>query len=61
MWLEDLTLVPTIWLEDMCDELEMKLEEARAEVMRREEEDNDRLDEGSGLALDGTGGEDGHV
>ena len=41
LWLEDLTLVPTIWLEDMCDELEMKLDEGRAELVRREEEDDD--------------------
>ena len=39
LWLEDLTLVPTDMLEDMCDELEMKLDEGRAELVRREEED----------------------
>jgi len=41
MWLEDLTLVPSDWLEDMCDELEMKAHEGRAELARREEEDDD--------------------
>ena len=41
LWLEDLTLVPTYMLADMCDELEMKLDEGRAEVVRREEGDHD--------------------
>ena len=41
LWLEDLTLVPTDMLEDMCDEVEMKLEDGRWELGRRKEEDDD--------------------
>ncbi len=41
MWLEDLTLISIDELEGLCEELEMKLEEGRAELVRREEEDDD--------------------
>ena len=50
MWLEDLLMVKdddggyvldSSKLEDMCDELEMKAHEGRAELVRREEEDDD--------------------
>ena len=37
MWQEDLTLISTDDLEGLCEELEMKLEEGRAELVRREE------------------------
>ena len=37
LWLEDLTLVPTDMLEDMCDEFEEKVAEGREELRRREE------------------------
>ena len=40
LWLEDLTLVPTDMLEDMCDEFEEKVNEGREELRRREEEDD---------------------
>ena len=40
MWLEDLTLISTDDLEGLCDEVEMKLDEGRAELVRREEEDD---------------------
>jgi hypothetical protein len=49
MWLEDLRLkgddgdyyFDRDELESLCDELEIKLEEGRAELTRREEEAND--------------------
>ena len=41
MWLEDLRLMDAETLEDLCDELEMKAHEGRAELVRREEEDDD--------------------
>jgi len=37
MWIEDLTLMDTDTLEDLCDELEMKIVEGRDELVRREE------------------------
>jgi hypothetical protein len=40
MWIQDLKLIDTHELEGLCDELEMKLDEGRAELVRREEEDN---------------------
>ena len=40
LWLEDLTLVPTDMLEDMCDEFEEKVIEGREELRRREEEED---------------------
>jgi len=38
MWNQDLELITTDELEGLCDELEMKLDEGRAELVRREEE-----------------------
>ena len=38
MWIEDLTLMDTDTLEDLCDELEAKVNEGREELRRREEE-----------------------
>jgi uncharacterized protein YgfB (UPF0149 family) len=35
MWIEDLTLMDTDTLEDLCAELEMKLVEGRDELERR--------------------------
>jgi len=40
MWNQDLELITTDELEGLCDELEMKLDEGRAELVRREEEDD---------------------
>tara|TARA_R110000824_G_scaffold346018_1_gene532772 strand:- start:964 stop:1095 length:132 start_codon:yes stop_codon:yes gene_type:complete len=40
MWHQDLELITTDELEGLCDELEMKLDEGRAELVRREEEDD---------------------
>ena len=48
MWLEDMLLrdddggyvLDSDELEGLCDELEMKLDEGRAELVRREEEDD---------------------
>jgi|TARA_B100000315_G_C14154280_1_gene397111 hypothetical protein len=37
MWLQDLDLITTDDLKGLCDELEMKLDEGRAELVRREE------------------------
>ena len=42
MWHQDLELITTDELEGLCDELEMKLDEGRAELVRREEEDDMR-------------------
>ncbi len=41
MWLEDLTLIDTDELEGLCEELDMKVEEGRRELVRRKEEDDD--------------------
>ena len=49
LWLEDMRLkhddgdyyLDNAELESLCDELEMKLEEGRDEMRRREEEDDD--------------------
>ena len=38
MWMEDLTLMDADTLEDLCDELEAKVNEGREELRRREEE-----------------------
>ena len=38
MWNQDLDLITTDDLEGLCDELEMKLDEGRAELVCREEE-----------------------
>jgi len=40
MWIEDLTLMDTDTLEDLCDELEAKVNEGREELRRREDEDD---------------------
>jgi DNA-binding Xre family transcriptional regulator len=37
MWNQDLDLITTDELEGLCDELEMKLDEGRNELVRREE------------------------
>jgi hypothetical protein len=39
-WLQDLTLMDADELEGLCDELDMKVEEGRAELVRRKEEDD---------------------
>jgi hypothetical protein len=41
MWLEDIVVMEAYELEGLCEELEMKLEEGRAELTRKEEEAND--------------------
>jgi hypothetical protein len=40
-WLQDLTLMDADELEGLCDELDMKVEEGRRELVRRKEEDDD--------------------
>ncbi len=40
MWHQDLELITTDELEGLCDELEMKLDEGREELRRREEEED---------------------
>ncbi len=40
MWMEDLTLMDADTLEDLCDELEEKVNEGREELRRREDEDD---------------------
>lgn len=37
MWIQDLKQVDTNELEDLCDELELKIDEGREELTRREE------------------------
>ena len=41
MWHQDLELITTDELEGLCDELEMKLDEGLADLVCREEEDDD--------------------
>ena len=41
MWHQDLEGITTDELEGLCDELEMKLDEGRAELVRRDEEDDE--------------------
>lgn len=41
MWLEDIVVMEADELEGLCEELEMKLDEGRAELTRKEEEAND--------------------